>query len=74
VSAFFSNETVIQYDDVVGITNRAKSVCNHETSSIRAEQIERLLDRVLGNGVQCRGGFIEYDLESREHTVVIHEK
>ena len=62
VSAFFGNETVIQYDNFIGISNRSEPVCNHETSSIRAQQVERLLDRVFGDGVQCRGGFIEYDL------------
>ena len=64
VSAFFSNETVIQYDNFVGVTNGPEPVCNHETSSIRTQQIERLLDGVFGHGVQCRGGFIEYDLEN----------
>ena len=58
VSALFSDLTLAEHNDMVGIVNRGEAVSDHEGSPPFGEMGECLMDQLLVDSVEMRSGLV----------------
>lgn len=57
--ALLDDVPVLHHHDDVGVADRRKPMCDHETRAVGAQVGHRLLDEQLGAGVHRAGGLVE---------------
>ena len=59
MSAAFGDGALLQHENLVGLTNGAEAMGNHETGASLHQALKGFLNQPLGGGVDTGGGFIE---------------
>ena len=57
--AAFDDGAMLKHENLVGLTNGAEAVGDHETGATLHQALESFLNQALGGGVDTGGGFIE---------------
>ena len=59
VSAAFSNFTMFENDDAIGVFDSAQTMGDHKHGTVFHRLVQSFLNQFLGNIIQCTGCLIE---------------